>query len=173
MRADAPVTLDLDALALRSGEGARLDVSLKPEPPVIGGEQLAIDGDDLEARVDVSRTSSGYALRLRVATTVSGICARCLGPAELEVSVDAREVDQPSVDDPELRSPYVGEGLLAVDSWVHDAIILAIPERLICRPDCAGLCEVCGVSLNDFEPGEHRHEPEPDPRFEKLRELME
>ena len=34
-----------------------------------------------------------------------------------------------------------------------------------------GLCPVCGASLNDVDPAEHRHEPEPDPRWAKLREL--
>ena len=167
------VTIDLDALALSSGEAARLDVAMRPRAPVVGGEQLAIADEDVQTRVDISRTSSGFALRLRAEAVVSGACARCLGPAELKIAVDAREVDQPSTDDPELRSPYVDEGLLAVDAWLHDAITLALPKQLLCRPDCAGLCDVCGASLNDFEPGEHRHEPALDPRFAKLRELSE
>lgn len=173
MAGDDAVTIDLDALALRSGEGARLDVGLLPAAPVIAGEELELPPGPLDARVDVSRTTSGYALRLRLETTVSGICARCLGPADLQLAIDAREVDQASENDPELLSPYVGEGLLSVDAWVHDAITLALPERLLCRPDCLGLCDVCGVSLNDFAPGEHTHEPRLDPRFAKLRELSE
>lgn len=167
------MTIDLDSFALRSGGAERLELRLRPEPPVVGGERLEFPDDDVEARLDISRTSSGYALRLRASTEVAGDCARCLGPAVRRVDVDAREVDQPSTEDPELRSPYVGDGLLDVDSWTHDAITLAIPERLLCRDDCAGLCEVCGVSLNDFEPGQHSHESPPDPRFAKLRELIE
>jgi uncharacterized protein len=48
-----------------------------------------------------------------------------------------------------------------------------MPQRLLCRPDCAGLCSVCGESLNDAAPGSHEHPSEPDPRWAKLRELMD
>jgi uncharacterized protein len=173
MGGGGPVTIDLDALALSSGEGARIDARLAPRAPVVGGEPLDLAESEIDARVDVSRTSSGFALRLRAKATVTGECARCLGAAELPIAVDAREVDQPSADDPELLSPYVDEGILAIDAWVHDAITLALPEQLLCRPDCAGLCDVCGASLNDFAPGEHRHEKPLDPRFAKLRELTD
>lgn len=172
-RGDHSVTVDLDALALRSGEAARLDLQLRPEPPVAGGEPLGVAEDPVATRVDISRTSSGFALRLRAEATLAGSCARCLDPAEQRTAVDVREVDQASADDPELRSPYVSESLLDVDSWLHDALTLAAPEQLLCRADCAGLCETCGVSLNAFGPGEHRHEAPPDPRFAKLRELTE
>ncbi len=158
---------------MQSGEGARLDLLLRPASPVISGEELELEDDPLEVRIDVSRTSSGFALRLRGETLLRGTCARCLGLAEHPVALDAREVDQRSVEDDELRSPYVGDGLLDVGSWVRDALRLALPERLLCRADCAGLCEVCGASLNEVDPEEHRHERPPDPRFAKLRELSE
>ncbi len=45
--------------------------------------------------LDVSRTSTGYALRLRYETELAGPCVRCLEDARLELAVDAREVDQP------------------------------------------------------------------------------
>jgi len=172
-RANHPVTVDLDALALRSGEAARLDVQVRPEPPVAGGQRLEVAEDPVEARVDISRTSSGFALRLRAEAMLAGTCARCLDPAEQRIAVDVREVEQASAHDPELRSPYVSEGVLDIDSWLRDALTLEVPEQLLCRADCGGLCETCGVSLNEFGPDEHRHEAPPDPRFAKLRELTE
>ncbi|MCB0875327.1 MAG: DUF177 domain-containing protein [Solirubrobacterales bacterium] len=165
--------IDLDELALRSGEAARIDVVLDPEPPRLGGEALALESTPVTTRIDVSRTTSGYALRLRAGVVVLGTCARCLAPARLELGIDAREVDQGEAEDPELSSPYVGDGLLDPLAWLHDAIALALPERLLCREDCAGLCEVCGISLNDVEPGTHVHESAPDPRFAKLRDLLD
>ena len=96
---------------------------------------------------------------------------RCLGDARAAVAVDAREVDQPGTDDEELRSPYVTEGELDLAAWAHDALLLALPQQLLCRPECAGLCPVCGESLNDAAPGAHDHPREPDPRWAKLREL--
>ena len=96
---------------------------------------------------------------------------RCLEPASTEVRVDAREVDQPSSRDEELRSPYVTEGELDVGRWANEAVVLGLPEQPLCRPDCAGLCAVCGVSLNDVDPEAHRHETGGDPRMAKLRDL--
>jgi uncharacterized protein len=96
---------------------------------------------------------------------------RCLEPAVIETEVDAREVDQGETEDEELRSPYVVENELDVGRWAHDASILALPSRILCRPDCAGLCPVCGVSLNDADPGDHEHDTGPDPRWDKLNEL--
>ena len=96
---------------------------------------------------------------------------RCLDDARVEVAVDAREVDQPSSDDEELTSPYVDDGILDLAAWAHDALALALPQQLLCRPDCAGLCPVCGESLNDADPAAHEHPREPDPRWAKLREL--
>jgi len=174
MRADGPETIDLDALALRSGQADALELTLEPAPPVVGGEKLELDEPRVPARVDVSRTTSGYALRLRLSTAASGECTSCLGPARWEIAIDAREVDQTSERDPELLSPYVSEGVLDVGAWAHDAITLALPERLLCRPDCLGLCEECGIDLNAVDPpGSHSHDKPLDPRFAKLRDLQD
>ena len=64
----------------------------------------------------------------------------------LDLEVEAREIDQAGTDDPELRSPYVADDELDIGRWAHDAAILALPTRILCRPDCAGLCPVCGES---------------------------
>ena len=65
MAAESSVTVDLESLTLRSGEAAKLDVTLRPSPPVVGGEMLALRATAVPARVDISRTTSGFALRLR------------------------------------------------------------------------------------------------------------
>lgn len=163
--------LDLEALPLRGGQATAIELRLAPEPPVIGAEPYPIEGDYADARIEVSRTTSGYALRLLAEVVVGGPCVRCLEPTALSLSVESREVDQSRTDDGELRSPYVAAGILDATAWLHDVIMLALPERVLCRPDCAGLCEVCGATLNDVEPGSHTHERPLDPRFAKLREL--
>jgi uncharacterized protein len=96
---------------------------------------------------------------------------RCLEPATLDLEVEAHEIDQAGTDDPELRSPYVEEDELDIGRWAHDATILALPTRIICRPDCAGLCPVCGASLNDADPADHEHEKPTDPRWSALKDL--
>jgi uncharacterized protein len=121
-------------------------------------------------RLDVSRmTGGGYSLRLRFDAGISGPCMRCLEPAAPVISVDAREVDQPGGGD-ELSSPYLHDEQLDLSGWAHDAFALGLPDQLLCRADCAGLCPECGADLNAAGP-EHRHERAPDARWAKLREL--
>jgi DUF177 domain-containing protein len=165
-------TVDLDRLSLSYGEATRLDVPIRPGGLSLAGQEYATVPETLDARLDISRTSTGYAFRLRFPLAVEGPCMRCLDAARIGVEVDAREVDQPSSGDEELRSPYVEGGELDVGRWARDAIALALPGQLLCRRDCAGLCPVCGVSLNDAGAGEHRHDEGGDPRWAKLRELQ-
>jgi len=60
---------------------------------------------------------------------------------------------------------------LDLSSWARDAVALSLPDKILCREDCAGLCPVCGRDLNT-EPHEHEEE-ESDPRWEKLAELRD
>ena len=163
--------VDLERLALSSGQARALDLEVDLEPIELGGQTYKPAGGGGEVRLDVSRTSTGYALRLRFATELTGPCVRCLESAATELEVDAREVDQPATRDEELRSPYVSDGNLDVGRWANDALVLALPSQPLCRPDCAGLCAVCGESLNDADPEAHRHQQGGDPRMAKLKDL--
>ena len=149
-------------------------------------------------RLDISRTTGdGYALRLRFEASLVGPCMRCLEAAAPTFTVDAREASLPAearaVSGPahprwrdrnlrggrakqeddasdELTSPYVQDGVLDVRAWARDALALSVPANILCRSDCAGLCPVCGVNLNDAG-SDHHHESAPDPRWAALSEL--
>lgn len=165
MRTDA---FDLAGLQLSPGGGRRVELHVPIDPLVLGGERYAIDPPLVPATLHVSRTTGGgYALRLSFEAKLVGPCMRCLEPAAPVATVDSREVSQPSE---ELDSPYLEGDVLDVRSWAHDALALAMPAKLLCRPDCAGLCPVCGADLNSAGP-DHHHEREPDPRWAKLSEL--
>jgi uncharacterized protein len=167
----ATTIIDLARLSLSHGEGRRLELPVRLEPLRLGGQAYVASPETVEARLEVSRPSGGYAFHLSFPLRVEGPCMRCLEGAGLDVEVDAREATQEGTDDEELRSPYVADDELDLGRWAHDAAILALPAQLLCRPDCAGLCPVCGESLNDADPADHQHETEPDPRWAKLREL--
>jgi uncharacterized protein len=163
--------VDLELLALSHGQARALDLEVPLAPVELGGQVYAPAGGGAEARLDVSRTTTGYALRLRYETELTGPCVRCLEAARLDLTVDAREVDQPSARDEELRSPYMTDGRLALERWANDALVLGLPAQPLCREDCAGLCPVCGESLNDADPKAHEHDGGGDPRMAKLRDL--
>jgi len=172
--AQVPTTIvDLARLSLAYGEGARLDLPVEIASLELGGQDYAAAATSLDARLDVSRLSAGYALRLRFPLRVEGPCMRCLDSAAVEVEVDAREVHQRDTEDEELCSPYVEDDDLDLGRWAHDAAVLATPTRVLCRPDCAGLCPVCGESLNDADPAAHEHDTGLDPRWAKLDELKQ
>lgn len=163
--------IDLERLALSSGQARSLDLVVPLRAVEFGSASYEPDGGTAQARVDVSRTTGGYALRLRFEVAMGGPCVRCLEPARVTLSIDSREVDQPAAGDEEMRSPYVSDGELDVEHWANDAVVLALPAQPLCRADCAGLCAVCGASLNDADPEAHRHGGGGDPRMAKLRDL--
>jgi uncharacterized protein len=163
--------VDLERLALSSGQARSLDLEVDLDPIELGGQEYAPAGGGSEARLDVSHTTTGYALRLRFQTELTGPCVRCLEDAATDVAIDVREIDQPAAGDEELRSPYVTDGDLDVGRWANDSLVLAFPSQPLCREDCAGLCSVCGESLNDADPEAHRHDAGGDPRMAKLRDL--
>jgi uncharacterized protein len=169
--ARAPTIIDLARLSLSHGEGRKLELPVRLEPLELAGQDYAAAPETVEARIDVSRPSGGYAFRLRFQLGIEGPCMRCLEAAVHETEVDAREVAQEDTDDEELLSPYVSEERLDLGRWAHDAAVLAVPTQFLCRPDCAGLCPVCGEPLNDADPTDHEHETTPDPRWAKLKEL--
>ncbi len=169
MRPQPSTTFDLASLRLSHGEGRSVELPVAIGSLELGGQAYVASSGPVRARLDVSRTRSGYAMRLRCDLRLEGPCMRCLEPASLEMAIEAREVDQPG--DDEMLSPYVSEGELDIGHWAHDAVALAIPDQILCRPDCAGLCTVCGGSLNGAEPGEHDHDTGGDPRWAKLRGL--
>ena len=165
-------TIDLSTLSLKSGEGRRVEAEVAPGNLSLGGQDYSFDGA-VPVRLDVSRTATGHALRLRISAELAGPCMRCLEDSTFRLEVDAREVHQPAAGDEELTSPYVFDEELDLSAWSHDALALALPQALLCRPDCAGLCPECGISLNEIDPAGHTHERPPDPRWEKLRALSE
>ena len=165
-------TFDLGTLGLHSGEGRSVDLDVAIEPFELAGQRYTAAGDGtVPVKIDVSHMTTGYALRLRYDVRLDGPCMRCLDDAgRAPTEIDAREVDQPGGGD-ELDSPYVNdEEELDLAAWARDALALAVPDQITCRPDCAGLCPVCGENLNTAGP-DHQHEPEPDPRWAALREL--
>ncbi len=168
--ATATLQLDLGSLRLTSGEGRRLALEVPIEPLELGSETYQVEPSPVPVQLTVSRmTGDGYALLLRFTAAVAGPCMRCLATAAPPVEVEAREVDRPGSGE-ELDSPYVEDETLDLGSWARDALALAMPVKILCREDCAGLCPVCAADLNEAGP-EHHHEQAPDPRWAKLREL--
>jgi uncharacterized protein len=165
-------TFPLRRLRLRSGEEHREHVTIALEPFELGGERYLPVPAPVDAVLEVERGTSGDMFHLSFETRLHGPCMRCLRDAVVDIAVDAREYHALAEDAVgELRSEYVVEGGLQLTQWARDAIAIALPEQILCRDDCAGLCSVCGKDLND-EPHVHE-ETQLDPRWAALEALRE
>ena len=163
--------VDLSRLGLSAGEGKRFDLPVELAPFDLGGQTYLADPRKPEVRLEASRHAGGFAFKLTFPVHIEGPCMRCLEPASIDLEVEAREVDQTGAEDSELHSPYVDEDELDIGRWAHDAVMLALPTQILCRPDCLGLCPVCGESLNDADPADHEHEKPIDARWSALKDL--
>jgi len=170
--AHAVTTLDLRTLRLRPGEVRKQTIDVELEPFVLGGQRYEATPTSVPVELEISQASGAIVFDMRLEAHLSGACMRCLGFAEVARQVRAREFhdfDAPPSD--ELHSDYVVDQHLQLGAWARDAVALELPEQILCREDCAGLCPVCGKDLNE-EPHEHS-EREPDPRWAALEGLRE
>jgi uncharacterized protein len=157
---------------LQSGDQFRDVKEVDLEPLELGGQRYVPIADSPEAALTLTRLSSGLMLELAFGVRLVGPCVRCLGDAGLDVAVDDRQYQATDPeDDEELRTPYLQDDRLDLSAWARDAVALALPDQILCRPDCAGLCPVCGRDLN-VEPHEHEDEGGDD-RWAKLAELRD
>jgi len=108
-------------------------------------------------------------------------CARCLKPFDAKIEVESEEEFHPTVDISSGRvAPDTGEDkaliideqhILDLTEIMRQAIILALPITPLCQQDCAGLCPICGVNIN-----EKRctcEDIDIDPRWDALSALIE
>ncbi len=108
---------------------------------------------------------------MRSTSRSKGPCFRCLQDAELALQLRLREYEATKPESDDERSEYLDDDRLDLSAWAHDSIALALPDKILCRDDCAGLCPVCGKDLN-VEPHEHVEE-RTDPRWAALEALRE
>lgn len=91
-------------------------------------------------------------------------CARCLEPVATGLRIQF-EIEM----DPDNKD-YIDGYNLDVDQLVHDEALLVWPERVLCRPDCKGLCGSCGQNLNEGSCGCGRTDL--DPRMAKILDIF-
>jgi uncharacterized protein len=165
-------TLDLRKYRLRSGESLRDEQEVEIAPIELGGQRYLVVPENVPAEVTVTRASTGTVYELRFHVRLHGPCFRCLGDAVFDDDLSLREyqAESPGGAD-ELTTPYVKDNRLDLSAWARDGLVLALPDKILCRPECAGLCPVCGVDLN-AQPHEHETD-EQDPRWAALAELRE
>jgi len=165
-------SFSLRTVKLRPGEEYRDEIELELEPFELGRERYLPVPERVPAELVISKASTGTVFELRFKVRLHGPCMRCLDDAVLEIPVDTREYHATSPREAEeLTSQYVEDDRLDLAAWGRDAVALELPDKILCRADCAGLCPVCGKNLND-EPHEHEGQVT-DSRWAALESLRE
>jgi uncharacterized protein len=165
-------TLSLRQIRLRSGEEYRDTNDVELGSLELGGQRYLPVPGTVPADLIITRASTGSVFALSFRARIHGPCYRCLADAVIDIPISAREYQatNPGESD-ELRTPYVVDDRLDLSAWARDALALALPDKILCKPDCAGLCPVCGRDLN-VEPHVHE-EAAGDPRWSALEELRD
>lgn len=78
-------------------------------------------------------------------------CSRCLKPVEVPVAVSVeKKLDLNSGAETSSDEAYYLSGYyLDVDKLVYGELIVNLPMKVLCSPDCKGICMQCGKNLNE------------------------
>ena len=107
--------------------------------------------------VRVTRTAQGLLVQIKMKAHLPAECVRCLTEFSQLLQIDLADLyafTLNSVTESGLLLPETGKIDLA--PIVREEMLLAIPISPLWRPDCKGLCPVCGENLNEIT-AEHEH----------------
>ncbi len=134
------------------------------------GDDLILS--DFVGTARFSRTPQGLLLQADFRGRVVLECVRCLTPYEQALAwefTDLYAFDRRSITESNLLVPETGQIDLA--PLLREYAFLEFPISPICRPDCKGLCPVCGANLNEGDCGHARSAP--DSPFAAFKELFD
>lgn len=83
-------------------------------------------------------------------------CDRCLEDVQTDISFSIEkslDLSGSDSDRIEVEEDFCNGSQLDVDRLVTPEIFLNLPGKVLCRPDCKGLCPNCGKDLNAGECG--------------------
>ena len=144
----------------------------------LGGDLVL--AEPVTGSVRAVRTNRGLVVTGHLATALADTCGRCLVPVVVPLELDLDEEFLPTLDiatsqpldrsvEPEVAR-LTDHHEMDLETPVREAIQLAAPIVPLCRPDCRGLCPVCGADQNL---GPHGHpDAAVDPRLEARREFQ-
>ena len=158
------------------GETADYYVEEAPiDPRGENAELLDAQITSIDADVRATHTNPGALLEGDARAIVAQECARCL--TSIDSPVEARFAEQyyaslnvetgaPMPGPPHDAKTIGSDFRIDLTPLLREEVILATPPAPLCRPDCKGLCPVCGLDLNESP---HEHEADLDERWAALK----
>jgi uncharacterized protein len=168
----SPWVIDTREVGRRPGSMRRYRRTV-PAPAGLGyGEVISVpEGADIELDLRIESVVEGVLISGSASASAHGECSRCLDELDGETAATFTELfaypdsATDSTTEADEVSRIVGD-LIDVRPVVHDALLLAMPQAPLCKPDCSGLCPRCGGKRAELGPG-HEHETI-DPRWAGL-----
>lgn len=167
---------------LKQDIGATADYHVAEDPIDPHGENAGLrEAGALAIAADIvaTHTNPGAYLEGEADASVEAACARCLRAIAAPVHTDFAEqyyatigvVRGEALAEPPRDAKVIGSDFrIDLTPLLREELILATPLAPLCRPDCRGLCEVCGRDLN-LEP--HGHDEPADERWARLQALKD
>ena len=171
------MTMKVDLLSV-SDEPLPFSFQLAPDDIDLDTEGVRIV-DDISVIGELSKNAAKTDVRGSIQAPVEIDCTRCLTPVrkDLDIVIEADFVDKELLPDSrethlesnDLDTDVIDGNELDLNEVVREQILLNLPETVLCREDCKGICPQCGKDLNEGDcqcGGE-----EIDPRWAALKDL--
>jgi uncharacterized protein len=115
------------------------------------------NGYKVEGELKLTRTDKGILITGELNTAQRFTCSRCLEVFEYPLTLSLAEEFVPTMDIVSGALLPVPDDLFTVDTnheiCLDDALsqytLTSLPMIPLCRPDCKGLCDHCGLNLNN------------------------
>lgn len=159
-----------------------LEFELAADPGIYGLEQVKVlDPPGVSGRVKIRKEGRDLLVNGEIRAVLALTCDRCLGDAALPVCGEFGYRMVPASSMPRAEELELKQGELEVEFFpgdqvdvraiVAEQIYLNVPQKVLCKRDCLGLCPVCGQDLNVKDCG-HRP-PGGDARWSALGKLKQ
>jgi uncharacterized protein len=131
-----------------------------------------LDLGDFTGTARVTRTPQGLLVQVKMRANLLATCVRCLKDYNQHLEIEFTELyafSKRSTTDSDLLLPE--DGYIDLGALVREYMLLEVPINSLCKPDCKGLCPVCGENLNEVA-CDHDDETS-DPRLSVLKSLLD
>jgi DUF177 domain-containing protein len=164
--------LAVDVRELLQKPGAHQHVVLRASLDDLATPVASVPPDrTVTVDAEIESVVEGLLVTGRVTATAVVRCVRCLRDLDLDLKVEVRELFARQLrDDEDEGYAVLPDDRLPLDTMARDAVVLGFPAFPRCRPDCAGLCPVCGADRNSADCG-HGGPEIIDPRWAGLADL--
>ena len=139
-------------IKLHNLSGGPREFPVAGEPDELG---LPVDifPSPVEVRLRVEETGDLITADFHIHAVTRQVCDRCAIEFEMPLEVQHRMYFIPEgsgrmSDDEEVKYFHPDRPELEIGGDVHDALLLAVPLKILCREECRGLCPHCGADLN-------------------------